>query len=472
MTNKKYSSAILLFERVLDQNGLLTSPADMAPYLREWRDKYQGKAAGILRPSTTKEVVEIVKIAAQHTIKIVPQGGNTGLVGGQIAFDEEHFVLNLARLNRVRDVDLAGNTITVEAGMILQNIQNLADENDKLFPLSLGAEGSCQIGGNISSNAGGTSVLAYGNCRDLVLGLEVVLPNGEVLNGLNRLKKDNTGYDLKNLFIGAEGTLGVVTAAALKLFPKPRGQEVAILGFSSLKDVASFFNISQSLATTALTAFEIMPRLALDFLIKHFEGIKDPLEAPYDWYILAEISSGQSADHAQDLMMGLLEEGMEQGWIKDGVIAQSETHRKAFWHMRHELSACQKPEGGSIKHDVSVPIACLPAFIEEAVKVAQELIPECRPVPFGHWGDGNIHFNISQPISMDKQVFLNQWEEMNNIIHDVVLRYDGSISAEHGIGVMKREKLSKVKDPTALFLMREIKKTLDPEAIMNPGKVL
>ena len=473
MTTTKHTSALNRFSSVLDKNGILTSEEQMSSYLREWRDKYVGEAAAVLRPKSVEEVVAIVKIANEEHVALVPQGGNTGLVGAQIAFDaKRQFVVNLSRLNEIRDVDPLGYTMSVEAGVILQNVQNAADDVDRLFPLSLGAEGSCQIGGNLSTNAGGTGVIAYGNARELVLGIEAVLPNGEIYNGLNKLKKNNTGYDLKNLFIGAEGTLGFITAAVLKLFPKPRGKQAALLAFSDLDAVAHFYTRAQSLAGQMVTTFEVIPRIGIDFLIKHVDGVRDPLASASPWYVFMELSSGQSNEHADALMMSLLEMGMDNDEIIDGTIAASEAQRHYFWHLRHELSGCQKPEGGSIKHDVSVPIASLPAFIQEAWGAVQAFMPDCRPVPFGHWGDGNIHFNITQPVGMDTTEFLNMWDDFSEIVHGVALSYGGSISAEHGIGVMKREMLAQVKDPVALALMRQLKTTLDPNGIMNPGKVL
>lgn len=473
MSDTKQSSALARFRSILDPAGVLAEPQEMAPYLYEWRDKYTGSAAAVLRPASVDDIVKIVRIANEEGIGLVPQGGNTGLVGGQTAFDaKRQFVVSLSRLDRIRAIDPAGYTITVEAGTILQNVQDTANDAGLLFPLSLGSEGTCQIGGNLSSNAGGTGALAYGTARDLTLGLEVVLPNGEIYRGLNRLKKDNTGYDLKNLFIGAEGTLGFITAAVLKLFPKPRGTAMAFLGFSDLDAVAGFYTRAQSHGGAMLTAFEIVPRIGIEFLVKHVERARDPLQGAHPWYVLAEISSGRSGEHAESLMMELLEDGMECGEIADGTIAASEAQRRAFWYLRHELSGCQKPEGGSIKHDVSVPVANIPAFIEETSRAVTAFIPGCRPVPFGHWGDGNIHFNVSQPVGMAREAFLGEWERMNDLVHDIALSHDGSISAEHGIGVMKRATLARTKDPVALSLMRRIKATLDPNGIMNPGKVL
>lgn len=477
MTDRKHftpaAQALAELASVLDPAGIITAPADMAPYLREWRDKYAGAAAAVLRPRSVEAISAIMKIANRHGLGLVPQSGNTGLVGGQIAFDaERQFVVNLSRLNAIRAVDPAGYTMTVESGAILRNVQEAAAAVDRLFPLSLGSEGSCQIGGTISSNAGGTGALAYGTMRDLVLGLEVVLPNGDILHGLNRLRKDNTGYDLKNLFIGAEGTLGIVTAAVLKLFPYPRGRQVGFLGFADTDRIAAFYTRAQAHGGASLTAFEVMPRIGIEFLTRHVAGAHDPLATPHDWYVLIEIASEQSIEEAERRMMALVADGIEAEEIADGTLAASETQRQHLWFLRHEMSGCQKPEGGSIKHDISVPVAALPRFLTEAAAAATAFIPGARPVPFGHWGDGNIHFNVSQPVGMDQAAFLSQWEVMNDLIHSIVTAHGGSISAEHGIGVMKRESLVKVKDPVALGLMRQIKAMLDPNGIMNPGKVL
>ena len=473
MTTTKQKSALRDFRSLLDSKDIITDSEQMAPFLTEWRDKYQGSAAAVLQPRSVDELSAIVKIANKQEIGLVPQGGNTGLVGAQIAFDgTRQFVVSLSRLNKILNVDPVGYTITVEAGTVLQHVQDAADEVDRLFPLSLGSEGSCQIGGNLSSNAGGTGALAYGTARDMVLDIEAVLPNGDVYRGLNRLKKDNTGYDLKNLFIGAEGTLGFITAASLKLFPKPKGRQAAILGFSDLDKIARFYNRAQAYVGPQLTTFEIMQDIGMEFLLRHIDGVRNPLSKIWPWFALIEVCSGQSAEHADGLLMDLLEEGLAAEELNDGTVASSEAQRLAFWHLRHELSGVQKCEGGSIKHDTSTPVSVLPDFIREAQDLVKKLIPGCRPVIFGHWGDGNIHFNVSQPIDMNKTLFLDKWDLVNDHVHDLVMTYDGSISAEHGIGVMKREKLAKVKDSVALNLMRQIKNTLDPNGIMNPGKVL
>lgn len=472
MAQSNNQPAIEQFTTLLGDQNVLVKDADKAGYLVEWRDKYFGRAAAVLRPKTVQEVSAIVKIANAENVGLVPQGGNTGLVGGQIAFDaDQQFVVNMSRMNTVREIDAAAYTMTVDAGVVLEAAQNAASDADRLFPMRIGSQGSCQIGGNLSSNAGGTNVVAYGNARELVLGLEVVLPNGEVINGLNKLRKNNTGYDLKNLFIGAEGTLGFITGAVLKLFPKPKGTQAAILAFHSLEQIGAFFTKAKSHAGDGVTGFEVIPRIGIEFLEKHTD-VRDPLETPYPWYALVEVSSQHSFDHAENLMMELVEEGMNEQQVSDGVLATSQAQQAAFWYLREQLSGCQKGEGGSIKTDVSVPISALPTFLPEAIAAVKAYMPDARPCTFGHWGDGNIHLNVTQPVGMDRDDFLNHWDSISDIIHSVTLSYSGSISAEHGIGVMKRDKLSEIKDPASLALMRQIKQTLDPNGIMNPGKML
>ncbi len=444
----------------------------MAPYLHEWRDRYEGRAALVLQPGSTQEVAQIMALAHETGTAIVPQGGNTGLVGGQIPFDAENeVVLSLSRLDRIYSVDPAGGTMQVGAGVTLEQVQKAADEVDRLFPLSLASEGSCQIGGNLASNAGGVNVLAYGNMRDLCLGLEVVLADGRIWNGLRALKKDNTGYDLRDLFIGSEGTLGIITAAVLKLFPKPREQATAFIGVESLEKLAELFAHAQKRAGGQLTAFEILPRPGLEFVLQH-TGQNDPLAAPHQWYALLEISSLQGEGLALERLSALLEEAMEKELLQDAAIPSSLEQRAALWALRERMSEAQKPQGGSIKHDVSVPVAAIPAFIREANEAVRALVPGCRPVPFGHFGDGNIHYNISQPVDMDKSVFLDKWEEVSQCVHAIVMKYNGSISAEHGIGKMKRQMLREMKSEVELDLMRTIRQAIDPRGILNPGKLL
>jgi len=461
------------FSAIVGEKNALTAPEDLAAYLIEQRDLYHGRTPLVLRPGSTEEVAAIMKLASETKTPVVPQGGNTGLVGGQQP-DESGaaIILSLGRMNRIRNLDTVGNLVTLEAGVILKNLQEAAEKAGRLFPLSLGAEGSCQIGGNLGSNAGGTAVLAYGNMRELCLGLEVVLPTGEILNDLRYVKKDNTGYDLKDLFVGSEGTLGVITAAVLKIFPQPKGKGVAYAGLRNPDDVLRLFQLATEHAGPSLTGFELMPRVGVEFTVRHVDGVRDPLESPHDWYVLIDISSTRSEEDARTTLETILTEAFESDIIQDAAIGESVAQSQSFWKMREEMSWAQKPEGGSIKHDISVPVASIPAFIHEANAATLEMIPGARIVCFGHIGDGNLHYNVSQPVGADKEAFLARWHELNHRIHTIVASYTGSISAEHGIGQLKREELAFFKQDVALDLMRRIKSAFDPAGIMNPGKVL
>jgi FAD/FMN-containing dehydrogenase len=464
------SDLLAQFTAIVGQKYAVTDPNALAPNLIEGRGLYQGRSAMMLRPGSLDEVVAILKLANATKTPLVPQGGNTGLVGAQIPFDGE-LILSLTRLDKIREVDPASNTMTCEAGVVLQKAQEAATAADRLFPLSLGAEGSCTIGGNLSTNAGGTAALAYGIARELVIGLEVVLADGRVLNLLRKLKKDNTGYDLRHIFVGAEGTLGVITAAVLKLFPRPRAVETAFIGVPSPAAAVKLLNLAQARVGGAVTSFELIVRDVIEMAVKHGHGVRNPLASKHPWYVLMEVASQQSEGLREGVEL-LLAEASEQGLVADATIAASLDQSKAFWHLRHTLPEVQKPEGGSIKHDVSVPVASIPDFIAEASAAVVKLIPGSRPVPFGHVGDGNMHFNITQPIGADQAKFLARWGEVNTVVDKIVLKYNGSISAEHGIGKLKRESLVKVKDPVALELMRGMKHLLDPNGILNPGKVL
>ena len=460
---------IARFRKIVGNKYAVTDAADIAPYVTEERDLFHGRSPLVLRPGSTAEVSAICKLASEHRLALVPQGGNTGLVGGQTPHHGE-VVISMRRMDKIRDIDTASNTMTCEAGVVLQVAQQHASELDRLFPLSLGAEGSCTIGGNLSTNAGGTTALAYGVAREMALGLEVVLADGRILNGLSKLKKDNTGYDLRNLFIGAEGTLGIITAATLKLFPKPHAVETAFVALRSPAAALKLLSISQNEAAGTLTSFELLSDIAVDFSVRHGIDIRNPLVSKHPWYVLMELSSPR--DDARAALESILAQGMEQAIVDDAAIAANLAQRMAFWKLRDETSAAQKPEGGSIKHDISVPVAAVPDFIEQANAAVMKLIPGARPVPFGHLGDGNIHYNVSQPVGGDPAEFLARWHEVNAVVFDVVLRMGGSISAEHGIGVLKRNELPQVKDKVAIELMRSIKAMLDPLGIMNPGKVL
>jgi FAD/FMN-containing dehydrogenase len=471
---KTVSTAPLALDRftaIVGEKYALREPKDIAPFLHEPRDLYQGHAALVLKPGSTKEVSEILKLAQETKTAIVPQGGNTGLVGGQISFDAHAVVVSTVRLDKIHEVDDATNSMICEAGVVLARAQEAASAHDRLFPLSLGAEGSCTIGGNLATNAGGTQALSYGVARDLVLGLEVVLAGGRVWHGLKKLKKDNTGYDLRHLFIGSEGTLGIITAAALKLFPAPRALETAFVGVASPNDALALLNFMQARFGNSLTSFELIARRGIEFVTKHLAAVREPLAAPHPWYVLLEISS-PAAEGARAMLETALSEAAEKNIVRDAAIASSEAQRLAFWKTRTGLTEVQKPEGGSIKHDISVPVGSVPTLIEQADAAVEKLVPGARPVPFGHLGDGNIHYNVSQPLGADRQKFLDRWKEVNAAVHAIVAKLGGSISAEHGIGVLKRELLPGVKDPVELELMRSLKRALDPNGILNPGKVL
>lgn len=463
------------FTSIVGERYAPQTAVEMTPYTTEMRNRFDGTAALALRPGSVEEVSAILKLASETGTAIIPQGGNTGLVGAGVPLEGgtgEEIIVSLGRMNRIVEVDVDTNTMTVEAGAILENLQKAADDADRLFPLSLGSQGTCQIGGNISSNAGGTGVIAYGNTRELVMGLEVVLPDGRVWNGLSKLRKDNTGYDLKNLIIGAEGTLGIVTKAVLKLFPKPAGREVAIAGVGSTEDTLKLLSLAKAKAGNGVTAFEFMARVAMEFTTRHTAGAREPLETRPAWYILLEVSSPRSAEDARETMETILTEAFEDGTVSDAVIAESGEQQDAFWKLREDMSWAQKPEGASIKHDISVPIREVPRFVELADAAVERIAPGSRIVNFGHLGDGNLHYNISQPVSWQAADHFALEPAINEAVYEILGQLGGSISAEHGIGQMKREKLARLKDPVALDMMRAVKRALDPVNIMNPGKVI
>ncbi len=457
---------------LLGPSGLIADPAGMAPYLEEERGLFHGKARLVARPASTGELAELVRICAQEGVGIVPQGGNTGLCGGGSPNGEDQIVVSLSRLNKIRAVDPVNFTMTVEAGVVLQTVQNVAESVDCLFPVSLGAEGSCQIGGNISTNAGGTGVLRYGNTREQVLGLEVVLPDGRIWDGLKALRKDNTGYDLKQLFIGGEGTLGIVTAAVLKIYPRARDQQTAFCALKNLHSSLALLGRARNASGDQVTGFELVPRIGLTMGAELVPGVADPFDDAHDWYALIELSSSRPDAGLRGVLEGLLGDAFEAGEVLDAVIAESLDQRKALWKIREGIPEAQKKAGGSIKHDVSVPVAQVPFFIERASRAVEKAMNGVRVVPFGHLGDGNIHFNLTQPEGADKQAFLGRWAEMNRIVHDIVVEMQGSISAEHGIGRLKKDELAHYKSPVELDLMRRIKQALDPQGIMNPGNIL
>ncbi len=450
---------------VRDQN-------DQQPYLVEPRDRYRGAASMVLRPRSVAEVQAILKLADETRTAVVPQGGNTGLVGGQVPDGSGHaIVLSLARMNTIRAIDPAGNTIDVEAGVTLLRVREAAAAADRLFPLSLASEGTCTIGGNIGTNAGGTGVIAYGNMRDLVLGLEVVLADGRLWRNMRHLRKDNTGYDFRGLFVGSEGTLGVVTAAVLKLFPRPRSVATAFVAVPDPRAALALLEMAQAGGVGTVTAFELIPRLGIEFAVKHDPGSRDPLATAYDWYVLLEVASGTDGGSAAAMEL-LLGHAMEKGLMLDAVLASSIEQAKALWRPRDSLSEVQGREGGSIKHDISVPVSRVADFLAEAIPAVERFLPGSRVMPFGHVGDGNIHFNVSQPVGGDKAAFLARWEDMNEVVHAIVARFNGSISAEHGIGQSKRSLLPGVKDVVEMELMHAAKAMFDPNGILNPGKLL
>jgi len=461
------------FIDIVGEANALTRPEDIKPYLTENRGLYHGASPLVLKPGSTAEVSAILKLASETGTPIVPVSGRTGLVGGQVPREESQDVLlSLERMNKIREVDPVADVIVADGGAILADVQKAAEAHDRLFPLSLGSEGSCRIGGNLATNAGGTAVLAYGNMRQLCLGLEVVLPTGEIWDGLRRLKKDNSGYDLRDLFIGAEGTLGVITGAVLKMYPRPRGKQVAYVGLSSPEAALQLFEKASQRCGSALTGFELMPRIGIEFTTKHIPGVRDPLASVHPWYALVDISTSDSAETAETMIQELLAEAFEAGLVSDAAIASSLAQQDAFWHLRESMSDAQKPEGGSIKHDVSVPVSHIPAFLEEADAAVHALMPDARICAFGHLGDGNIHYNISQPVGADKAAFIARWREVNAVVHAVVHKHTGSISAEHGVGQLKRDELVASRPAIETELMRRIKQAFDPAGIMNPGKVI
>ncbi|MEJ6002331.1 FAD-binding oxidoreductase [Paucibacter soli] len=449
------------------------SEGDLSAYERDWRKRYAGKALAVLRPGSTAEVAAAVKLAATHGVSIVPQGGNTGLVGAGVPdASGAQLLLSLQRLNRVRELDAANLTLTVEAGCVLQAVQEAAAAAGLLFPLSLAAEGSCTIGGNLASNAGGTQVLRYGNARELCLGLEVVTPQGEIWDGLSGLRKDNSGYDLRDLYIGSEGTLGIITAATLKLYPAPLAQMTALAACASLEAAVALLGLAQARAGASLTGFEVMNGFALGLVARHFPQLAQPL-GPQPWTVLLELSDSESEAHARAVFEGLLEAALEQGLIHDAVVAESLQQSQALWQLRESIPLAQSEEGLNIKHDIALPVSRIPAFVTSTDAALQARWPGIRLVDFGHLGDGNLHYNVQAPEGMDAAGFLREQEHaVNQLVFDAVLAHGGSISAEHGIGQLKRDELARRKHPVALTLMRAIKKALDPQGLMNPNRLL
>ncbi|MFN3987783.1 MAG: FAD-binding oxidoreductase [Rhodocyclaceae bacterium] len=459
---------------LLQSGRLLTEADEMAPFLTDWRGRYDGRALAVVQPRETAEVAHVVQFCAEHAIPLVPQGGNTGLCGGATPdVSGEALVLNLVRMNRVRDIDIDNNCIVVEAGCTLASVQEAAADAGRYFPLSLASEGSCTIGGNISTNAGGVHVLRYGNMRDLVLGLEVVLPDGRLWHGLRALRKDNTGYDLKHLFIGAEGTLGVVTAAALKLFPRPSARATAWLAVPDPASAVRLLAMLRDACGDRVCAFEIISRVALDLVLRHVPGARNPL--PDDtcaWYVLAELSDGGDSPELARMFERVLEQALEASLTSDAVVAGNLSQLQALWALRENISEAQRIEGVSIKHDVAVPVSRIPEFLERADSLLRARWPDIRIVAFGHIGDGNLHYNLSKDDALDNAAFIGRTPEANRIVHDLIAELEGSISAEHGLGQLKREEILRYKSGVEMDVMRALKSALDLRQLMNPGKVL
>ena len=465
-----------LIERLhalVGEPGLITAAQDIAPYATDWRKRYFGKPLAVVKPASTAEVAAVMRLCAETRTAVVPQGGNTGLCGGATPDAAgAQIVLNLSRMNRVRAVDAVNNTITVEAGCVLANLQRAAVEADRLFPLSLAAEGSCEIGGNLSTNAGGTAVLRYGNARDLLLGLEVVLPDGQVWDGLRGLRKDNTGYDLKQLFVGAEGTLGIITAAVLKLYPRPRARATALVALESPAKALRLLSHIQGACGDRLTGFELMSAFCTELVAKHFPATQLPFAEAHPQYVLLELSDTASAANLDSALHEALVEASEAGLVLDAAVAASEAQAAALWALRENIPEAQVHEGKQVKHDISVPISRIAEYIDLTDAALQRAFPGVRLVVFGHLGDGNLHYNIAPPAGGDEDAFMARAGEVSRVVHDSAVRFSGSISAEHGLGQYKRGEILRYKSPLEMELMRRIKAALDPQGIMNPGKVV
>lgn len=459
--------------RAVGAAHVLTNLADTSAYLIERRRRFTGKTLAVVRPACTQEVAAVVQLCNTYTVPIVPQGGNTGLVLGSVP-DESGtaIVLSLSRLNKIRTVDPVNNTITVESGCILQHVQQAAIEAGRLFPLSLAAEGSCTIGGNLAANAGGTAVLRYGNARELCLGLEVVTPQGDIWNGLRVLRKDNTGYDLRDLYIGSEGTLGILTAAVLKLFPQPKAQVTALAALHTPDDALQFFTLAQEQCAAALTGFELMSAFCMQLVARHFPQVPQPFSQTHAQYVLLELSDSESAPHAQAMLEKLMHDAIEQKLVQDAVTATSLAQSQSLWQLRESIPLAQAAEGQNIKHDISLPISGIGGFIQTTDLHLQQAFPDVRLVTFGHLGDGNLHYNVAHPEQDTDHAFMANQSAINRIVHDNVHQFGGSISAEHGLGALKRDEILRYKSAVEMNLMRNIKRALDPLNLMNPGKLI
>ena len=459
---------------VLGARGVITDKAEIEPYVVDWRGVYRGTAAAVARPATTEEVAAVMQVCAETRTPLVPQGGNTGMCMASVPrAGSGEIVLSLARMNRIRNVDPLNNTLTAEAGVILANIQQAAAQVDRLFPLSLGGQGSCMIGGNLSTNAGGVNVLRYGNTRDLVLGLEVVLPDGRVWNGLRGLRKDNTGYDLKQLFVGAEGTLGVITAAVLKLFPKPSANATGWIAVRDPEAALELLALLRRHCGDRINAFELISRDCLELVVRHIPGARDPLPSPHAWYVLAELADSRPLESLRTELEAALEAAMAEGLVLDATLADSGAQSEALWRIRESIPEAARSESGMLyRHDIAVAVSAIPSFIQDASAALERTFPGARVIGFGHLGDGNLHYNVFVPGRERNDAAAREAHDVTTLIYDIVQRYAGSFSAEHGIGLAKVDELERYKSPVELDLMRTIKNALDPHGLMNPGKVL
>lgn len=473
MTARPVEQTIAQLKALLGPRGWLDDACDVESYLTEQRGLWRGQALLVALPDTTDHVAAIMRLCAQARIKVIPQGGNTGLCGASVPPDHgDNVILSLKRMNRIRSIDAANFSIVAEAGCILADVQAAAEAENRLFPLSLGAEGSCQIGGNIATNAGGLQVLRYGTTRELTLGLEVVLADGTIWNGLRSLRKDNTGYDLKHLFIGSEGTLGAITAASLRLFPQPLARTTALVGLDDVAAAMQLFAAARAETSDLLSAFELMSRFSIQIATTHIAGVTDPLRDPHPWYALIEVASSANDGATDASLARLLERSLERGLIRDAVVSSSVAQANALWRIREAVVEAQPFEGASIKHDVSVPISGVADFITRAITAVEAAMPGARVLAFGHCGDGNVHFNLCQHMFPDRDGFMHGHAHVNRLVHDLVAEAGGSISAEHGIGLLKKDELRHYKSAIDLDLMRRIRLAFDPGLMLNPGKMI
>ena len=467
------SSFIELCRKRVGNAHVISVPEKMASYVTDYRKRYAGKALAVVLPGNTQEVADLVRLCKRHRVPVVPQGGNTGLVLGSVPdASGKAVVLSLARMKRIREIDVKNNTMTVEAGCILDDVHSAALEADRMFPLSLASSGSCTIGGNLAANAGGTAVLRYGTARDLCLGLEVVMADGAVWDGLYKLRKNNTGYDLRDLFIGSEGTLGIITAAVLKLFPRPRTRQTAFVALSSPADALKLLAIAQKVADSSLTTFELMSGYSLELVARHFPHLLLPLPLDQPYYVLMELSGTEPEEQLGERFEKLLQYAIEEGVICDAALAQTVSQSRSMWALRENISAAQAKEGKNIKHDIAVPTSLFAEFIETTDRQLQQYFPGCRMVTFGHLGDGSLHYNVAAPEGVSDDAFLMRQDEVNRIVYDSVNRMQGAISAEHGLGALKHGKNAEYKSEVEIRMMRKIREAFDPDNLMNPGKVL